>query len=191
MKKDHVTNVRVNREQKDTVDEILKELGLNFSEVVNILIHQIILIRGVPFPIIKPPEEQVDVEGGFMATDEPELTASLKDSLVNENLPNEYADEVEEVEPVIEPEQGDNSSVEGNADSSSISDSLITESPSEIDLEDILNGVPDLETPNNSNRDEESASNNGIMSALEGSEDFPGGISELENIFDAFKSMNI
>lgn len=65
MKRDCVTNIRVNRLEKAEVDEILSSLGLSFSAVVNMMMRQIILTKGVPFAVVVPSgvKTEVDMQG--------------------------------------------------------------------------------------------------------------------------------
>ena len=50
-------NIRTNKELKDSVGDILHDLGLNHSTVVNMLYKQILLLKEIPFAIKLPNEE--------------------------------------------------------------------------------------------------------------------------------------
>jgi len=49
-------NIRTNKALKDEVGKILNELGLNHSTVINMLYHQIAILKGIPFDIKIPNE---------------------------------------------------------------------------------------------------------------------------------------
>lgn len=47
-------NIRTNKALKDAVENILHDLGLNHSTVINLLYRQIFLLKEIPFPIKMP-----------------------------------------------------------------------------------------------------------------------------------------
>ena len=47
-------NIRTSKELKDEVGNILHDLGLNHSIVINMLYHQIALLKGLPYSIKIP-----------------------------------------------------------------------------------------------------------------------------------------
>lgn len=47
-------NIRTNKALKDSVEDILHDLGLNHSTVINLLYRQIFLLKEIPFPIRMP-----------------------------------------------------------------------------------------------------------------------------------------
>jgi DNA-damage-inducible protein J len=47
-------NIRTNKALKEEVGKILHDLGLNHSIVINMLYHQISILKGIPFPIKIP-----------------------------------------------------------------------------------------------------------------------------------------
>ena len=51
MPKNTTINLRVNADVKDEAKEILSSLGLSLSEAMNLMLHQVILCRGLPFEI--------------------------------------------------------------------------------------------------------------------------------------------
>jgi addiction module RelB/DinJ family antitoxin len=51
MPKNTTINLRVDSEVKEQAAEILSSLGLTLSEAFNLLLHQIRLVRGLPFEI--------------------------------------------------------------------------------------------------------------------------------------------
>lgn len=54
MVKNETLHIRVNGEAKSNAQKTLDVLGLSLSEVVNMLIHQIPLVGGIPFEIKVP-----------------------------------------------------------------------------------------------------------------------------------------
>lgn len=87
MKKEHMIHIRVNKEEKDAASEILEELGTNLSAVINILIKNVILYKGIPFEVVLPnisthPEEQESDSTGKY-TSEPEEVSSVVPENVN------------------------------------------------------------------------------------------------------------
>ncbi len=46
--------VRTDKELKNRVGKILKELGLNHSTAINMFYHQVLSYEGIPFPIRIP-----------------------------------------------------------------------------------------------------------------------------------------
>lgn len=53
--------VRTDEEIKEQASRILDELGTNLSSVVNLLLHQIVLTKSIPFEI-KLPQRYTDAE---------------------------------------------------------------------------------------------------------------------------------
>ncbi len=51
MPKNTTINLRVDSEVKDQAGEILASLGLTLSEAFNLLLHQVRIVRGLPFEI--------------------------------------------------------------------------------------------------------------------------------------------
>jgi len=51
MAKNTTINLRVDSEVKEQASEILSSLGLTLSEAFNLLLHQIRIVRGLPFEI--------------------------------------------------------------------------------------------------------------------------------------------
>jgi len=47
-------NIRTSKALKDSVENILHDLGLTHSTVINLLYRQIFLLKGIPFPIKIP-----------------------------------------------------------------------------------------------------------------------------------------
>lgn len=51
MPKNTTINLRVDAEVKEQAGEILSSLGLSLSEAFNLLLHQVRIVRGLPFEI--------------------------------------------------------------------------------------------------------------------------------------------
>jgi len=67
MTKNTTINLRVNAEVKEQAGEILSSLGLTLSEAFNLLLHQIRIVRGLPFEIKqKLPIELNDGHGSYI-----------------------------------------------------------------------------------------------------------------------------
>ena len=58
MTREHMIHTRVNKEEKEEAGKILEELGTNLSSVINMLIKNIILYKGIPFDVTLPKTEQ-------------------------------------------------------------------------------------------------------------------------------------
>lgn len=58
MNKTDYLNVRVNKETKDKVEVILKELNLKMSDAINLYLNQIVLDEGIPFKVRLPKYEK-------------------------------------------------------------------------------------------------------------------------------------
>ncbi|MDR2558860.1 MAG: type II toxin-antitoxin system RelB/DinJ family antitoxin [Oscillospiraceae bacterium] len=51
MPKNTTINLRVDSEVKEQAGEILAELGMTLSEAFNLMLHQVRIVRGLPFEI--------------------------------------------------------------------------------------------------------------------------------------------
>ena len=51
MSKNATVNLRVDRKVKDQAGEILANLGLTLSEAFNLMLHQVRIVRGLPFEV--------------------------------------------------------------------------------------------------------------------------------------------
>lgn len=51
MSKNTTINLRVDSEVKEQAEEILSSLGLTLSEAFNLMLHQVRIVRGLPFEI--------------------------------------------------------------------------------------------------------------------------------------------
>ena len=55
MTKNATVSVRIDENVKNQAEDILRQLGIPVSVVINTLYHQIIARNGVPFPLTLPP----------------------------------------------------------------------------------------------------------------------------------------
>ena len=55
MKKNATVSARIDEDVKNQAEDILRQLGIPVSVVINTLYHQIIARNGVPFSITHPP----------------------------------------------------------------------------------------------------------------------------------------
>lgn len=67
MSKNTTINLRVDSEVKEQAGEILSSLGLTLSEAFNLLLHQVLIVRGLPFEIKQRlPIELNDGHGSYI-----------------------------------------------------------------------------------------------------------------------------
>ena len=67
MAKNTTINLRVDKEVKEQASEILSTLGLTLSEAFNLLLHQIRMVRGLPFEVKQRlPIELNDGNGSYI-----------------------------------------------------------------------------------------------------------------------------
>jgi addiction module RelB/DinJ family antitoxin len=67
MAKNTTINLRVDSETKEQAAEILESLGLTLSEAFNLLLHQVRIVRGLPFEIRQRlPYELDDGNGSYV-----------------------------------------------------------------------------------------------------------------------------
>ena len=59
MAKNSYVHARVDRQLKAKADKVLARLGLSTSDLINILLHQVVLTKGVPFDVRIPNAETV------------------------------------------------------------------------------------------------------------------------------------
>ena len=55
MKKNATVSARIDEDVKNQAEDILRQLGIPVSVVINTLYHQIIARNGIPFSITLPP----------------------------------------------------------------------------------------------------------------------------------------
>lgn len=187
MKRDYVTNIRVNREDKEMVDKILQELGLNFSSIINLLMKQIILTKGVPFSIVIPQEESMLVEQKPVTN----MNATEENSGegTTENIPYEKKDLTEGDmmwAPSLEKEVTYLNESDVTEKMEVVEEQLFIEQSSDVKFEELIDGVSDLET-NADKNDSKNLEEGSEMSTVIGNnkEDI------YEDFLNAFQSMNI
>ena len=67
MSKNTTINLRVNNVVKEQASEILSSLGLTLSETFNLLLHQVLIVRGLPFEVRQRiPIELNDTHGSYV-----------------------------------------------------------------------------------------------------------------------------
>ena len=67
MSKNTTINLRVDSEVKEQASEILTSLGLTLSEAFNLMLHQVRIVRGLPFEIKQRlPIELNDGHGSYI-----------------------------------------------------------------------------------------------------------------------------
>ena len=67
MAKNATINLRVDSEVKEQAGEILASLGLTLSEAFNLLLHQVRIVRGLPFEVKQRlPMELNDGHGSYI-----------------------------------------------------------------------------------------------------------------------------
>ena len=58
MKKNATVSARIDEDVKNQAEDILRQLGIPVSVVINTLYHQIIARNGIPFSITRPPSHR-------------------------------------------------------------------------------------------------------------------------------------
>ena len=54
MAKSQTLSVRISPELKENTEKIFSELGLTYSQAINLFLHQVELIQGLPFSVRLP-----------------------------------------------------------------------------------------------------------------------------------------
>ena len=93
MAKSSALYVRMDSELKERAEEILNQLGVSSSSVVQMLYKQIILHRGIPFDVKLPDTQPVSIGGLSRAQVDAELQKGME-SLEKE--PTYSVDEVDQ-----------------------------------------------------------------------------------------------
>jgi len=74
MAKESYINARVDKQLKAQAEKVLRSLGVSMSELVTMLLRQVVLTKGVPFDVRLPNEEtlraiaELEAGGGEIAT---------------------------------------------------------------------------------------------------------------------------
>jgi DNA-damage-inducible protein J len=53
-------NIRMDSKLKEETEQVLDEIGLNFSSAVNIFARQVVLQNGIPFPLNARPKNNLE-----------------------------------------------------------------------------------------------------------------------------------
>ena len=59
MTKDAYINARVDRRLKSQAEKVLRSVGVSTSDLITMLLRQVVLTRGVPFDVRLPNEETI------------------------------------------------------------------------------------------------------------------------------------
>jgi DNA-damage-inducible protein J len=60
MAKEAYINARVDRQLKERAEKVLAQVGISTTDAVTMLLHQIVLRRGLPFEVRIPNRETID-----------------------------------------------------------------------------------------------------------------------------------
>jgi len=73
-------NMRVEKQLKRDAESILKSLGLNLSDGINIFLHRLVATRGIPFPVAQERSAVIGHEAaGFEAAFGQAVRAAVAD----------------------------------------------------------------------------------------------------------------
>ena len=87
---------RVEPELKEQAEAVLNEIGLPMSNAITLFLKQIVLRRGVPFPIVIPPESPPAVDTMSKEQFDAELEKGYQDAKAGRVRPaNEFFLEME------------------------------------------------------------------------------------------------
>jgi len=87
---------RVEPELKEQAEAVLREIGLPMSNAITLYLKQIVLRRGVPFPVMIPPELPLVVEEMHKEQLYAELEKGYQDILTGRVRPaSEFFNEME------------------------------------------------------------------------------------------------
>jgi DNA-damage-inducible protein J len=68
MAKESYINARVDKQLKTQAEKVLRSLGVSTSDLITMLLRQVVLTKGVPFDVRLPNEETIramaELEGG-------------------------------------------------------------------------------------------------------------------------------
>ena len=60
MAKNAYVHARVDKHIKESAEKVLSQVGISTSDLINILLHQVVLTRGVPFDVKVPNQETIE-----------------------------------------------------------------------------------------------------------------------------------
>jgi DNA-damage-inducible protein J len=78
--KDAYINVRIDRRLKTQAEKILRSVGVSTSDVVTMLLRQVVLTRGVPFDVRLPNKETRDAMAELDAGDGDASTTTTRET---------------------------------------------------------------------------------------------------------------
>ena len=79
MTKTAYINARVEKGLKNKAQRILKDVGVNTTDAVEMFLHQVVLHQGLPFPVRKPNKETLRAIRELRAGKGKRYTGSTKD----------------------------------------------------------------------------------------------------------------
>ena len=80
MPKNAYVHARVDKRLKSQADKVLAQLGISTSDLINILLHQVVLTKGVPFDVRIPNDETIAAMAELDAGKGEKSTASTRDT---------------------------------------------------------------------------------------------------------------
>jgi addiction module RelB/DinJ family antitoxin len=87
---------RIEPELKEQAEAVLNEIGLPMSGAITLFLKQIVLRRGVPFPVIIPPAFPPAIESMSKEQFDVELEKGYQDMMGERTRPvNEFLEEME------------------------------------------------------------------------------------------------
>ena len=60
MPKNAYVHARVDKRIKERAEKVLHQVGISTSDLINIMLHQVVLTKGVPFDVKIPNQETID-----------------------------------------------------------------------------------------------------------------------------------
>jgi len=87
---------RVEPELKEQAEAVLSEIGLPMSNAITLFLKQVVLRRGVPFPVVIPPAMPPSIDAMSTEQFDAELDKGYQDVLAGRTRPaNEFFNEME------------------------------------------------------------------------------------------------
>lgn len=82
MSKDAYINVRIDRRLKTQAEKVLRAVGVSTSDVITMLLRQVVLTKGVPFDVRVPNKETLDAMAELDSGGGEVSAASTRETLV-------------------------------------------------------------------------------------------------------------
>jgi DNA-damage-inducible protein J len=79
--KDAYINVRIDRRLKTQAEKVLRAVGVSMSDVVTMLLRQVVLTKGVPFDVRLPNRETLEAMAELDSGGGDASTASTRETL--------------------------------------------------------------------------------------------------------------